>query len=186
MTWLFGVETGGRPRCPGEELWGLHWGGPVAESSRQSVQASKVRQGAGRPAARAAGGSRTFPGEEESTWSGLPWQVWARAGTGASVLGLLVQRLPLSRSGFKDAFVVKADFSFRCTSHCHSPVPSPSPGFSGSQKEEPQALWQRAAERLRQGLGRKTKTGHSRATRGRWAAWEEEGEDFRGEICLMH
>lgn len=37
VTWLFGVETGGRRRRPGEELWGLHWGGPVAESSRQSV-----------------------------------------------------------------------------------------------------------------------------------------------------
>lgn len=37
VTWLFGVETGGRLRRPGEELWGLHWGGPVAESSRQSV-----------------------------------------------------------------------------------------------------------------------------------------------------
>lgn len=70
VTWLFGVETGGRPRCPGEELWGLRWGGPVAESSRQSVQASTLRRGAGRPAARAVGGSRLFPGEDESTLSG--------------------------------------------------------------------------------------------------------------------
>lgn len=40
VTWLFGVETGGKLTHPGEELWGLRWGGPVAESSHQSVQAS--------------------------------------------------------------------------------------------------------------------------------------------------
>lgn len=48
VTWLFGVETGGRPRRPGEELWGLRWGGPVAESSRQSVQASPWAGSCGR------------------------------------------------------------------------------------------------------------------------------------------
>lgn len=49
VTWLFGVETGGRRRRPGEELWGLHWGGPVAESSRQSVLLVSVgRQQGGR------------------------------------------------------------------------------------------------------------------------------------------
>lgn len=35
MTWLFGVETGDKHLR--EELWGLHWQSPVAESSHPSV-----------------------------------------------------------------------------------------------------------------------------------------------------
>lgn len=37
VTWLFGVETGGKPRRLGEEL---RWGGPVAESSPVSTSQS--------------------------------------------------------------------------------------------------------------------------------------------------
>ena len=36
MTWLFGVETGDKHLR--EELWGLRWQSPVAESSHPSVQ----------------------------------------------------------------------------------------------------------------------------------------------------
>lgn len=66
VTWLFGVETGGRLRRPGEELWGLHWGGPVAESSRQSVLST--RAGSRESGSQSCGRVRTvgtfFPSEE--------------------------------------------------------------------------------------------------------------------------
>lgn len=74
-------------------------------STSQESQAGSREMAAG-----AAGGSRLFPGEDESALSGLPWQVWAREGTEASVPGLLIQRLPLSRSGSKTHLLLKQPF----------------------------------------------------------------------------
>lgn len=89
VTWLFGVETGGRPRCPGEAR---RWGGPAAESSR-SAPASLRRPESweGGPGCRAdfqaRGGALRRPAPRgrwdlrPDSWSGassFPWWLLSR------------------------------------------------------------------------------------------------------------
>lgn len=98
VTWLFGVETGGRPRCPGEVR---RWGGPAAESSR-SAPASLRRPESweGGPGCRAdfqARGGGTAASRSPGPMGPAP--------------GLLVRRLQLPM------VAAKSPFPFRRTGH---------------------------------------------------------------------